>query len=86
MAGSSAPPSSGRADRGIELVESEARRFALADKTYIVKFKPPTLGIQQVIASKAEIHDEHIVFCDSTGKLAALFLLNASRAERSFSQ
>jgi hypothetical protein len=46
----------------------------MLEKTYLVRFKPP-LGVQQVIASTAEIHDEHLVFCDSEGKLTALFLL-----------
>ena len=46
------------------------------NKTYIVKFKPPALaGVHLVIASTVEIHDEHLVFCDSEGRLAALFLL-----------
>jgi hypothetical protein len=30
---------------------------------------------QSVIASTVEIHDEHLVFCDSERKLASLFLL-----------
>jgi len=28
-----------------------------------------------VIASTVEIHDEHLIFCDSKGSLAAPFLL-----------
>jgi hypothetical protein len=47
----------------------------MADKLYIVKFKPVALGAQNVIASTVEIHDEHLIFCDSKGELAALFLL-----------
>jgi hypothetical protein len=47
----------------------------MLEKTYIVRFKPPELGIQQVTASTVEIHDEHLVFCDSNGELTALFLL-----------
>ena len=48
----------------------------MADKLYIVKFKPATLGVaQNVIASTVEIHDEHLIFCNSKGELAALFLL-----------
>jgi hypothetical protein len=35
-----------------------------------------SLGVlHTVIASTVEIHDEHLIFCDSEGKLAALFLL-----------
>jgi hypothetical protein len=48
----------------------------MADKLYIVKFKPAALGVaQNVIASTVEIHDEHLIFCNSKGELAALFLL-----------
>jgi hypothetical protein len=48
----------------------------VGDKTFLVKFKPSALGIvQTVIASTVEIHDEHLTFCNSEGKLAALFLL-----------
>jgi hypothetical protein len=48
----------------------------MANKVYIVKLKPPALGvIHAVTASRVEIHDEHLIFCASEGKLAALFLL-----------
>lgn len=48
----------------------------MASKTYFVKFKPPALSLTHtVVASSVEIHDEHLIFCDSEGKLAALFLL-----------
>jgi hypothetical protein len=48
----------------------------MASKTYIVKLKPPSLILSHtVIASTVEIHDEHLIFCDSEGRLAALFLL-----------
>ena len=48
----------------------------MADKTYIVKFKPSALGVvQTVVASTVEIHDEHLIFCNAKGELAALFLL-----------
>jgi hypothetical protein len=48
----------------------------MANKTYFVKFKPPALNLSHtVIASTVEIHDEHLIFCDSEGRLAALFLL-----------
>jgi hypothetical protein len=47
----------------------------MADKLYIVKFKPVALGVQNVIASTVEIHDEHLIFCNSKGELTGLFLL-----------
>lgn len=46
----------------------------MPDKTYLVQFKTRALGPQHVIASTIEIHDEHLIFCDSNGKLAAVFL------------
>jgi hypothetical protein len=49
----------------------------MVSKAYIVKFRSPAPGVvQTVIASTVEIHDEHLIFCDSQGKLAALFLLD----------
>jgi hypothetical protein len=48
----------------------------MAEKAYIVKFQAPNLdAIQTVTASTVEIHDEHLIFCDSKGELRALFLL-----------
>jgi hypothetical protein len=47
----------------------------MADKTYLVRLKRPSLAFQHVAASRFEIHFEHLVFVDSEGKLAALFLM-----------
>jgi hypothetical protein len=47
----------------------------MTDRTFIVRFKPRQLSTQPVIAADAEIHGEHIVLLNSTGKLAALFLM-----------
>jgi hypothetical protein len=47
----------------------------MADKTYLVRLKPPGLAVQHVTASRFEIHGEHLVFVNSEGKLAALFLM-----------
>jgi hypothetical protein len=48
----------------------------MGEKAFIVKFKPPGLGhIRTVIASTVEIHDEHLIFCNSKGDMTALFLL-----------
>jgi hypothetical protein len=47
----------------------------MAEQTYLVEFKPPSQAIQQVIAVTAEIHGDHLVFLNSEGKLAALFLM-----------
>lgn len=47
----------------------------MVEKIFLIKFKPPSLAIHQVIATTVGIHDEHLIFCDSQGKLAALFLL-----------
>jgi hypothetical protein len=45
------------------------------EKTYIVMFKRPEINIQPVIAGRAEIHGDRLVFVDSDGRLVALFLL-----------
>lgn len=47
----------------------------MADKTYLVCLKPPSLALQHVAASRFEIRGEHLVFVDSKGGLAALFLM-----------
>jgi hypothetical protein len=47
----------------------------MTDKTYLVRFKPREIGLQTVLAARAEIHGEHIALLNSEGKLAALFLM-----------
>ncbi len=47
----------------------------MTDKTYLVRFKPREIGLQTLIAARAEIHGEHIALLNSEGKLAALFLM-----------
>jgi hypothetical protein len=42
---------------------------------YLVRIKPPSGALQHVTAVRAEIHGEHLVFLNSEGKLAALFLM-----------
>jgi hypothetical protein len=44
-------------------------------KAYLVRFKPRGLVIHTVPAAGAEIYGEHLILLDSTGKVAALFLL-----------
>ncbi len=44
----------------------------MLDKTYIVRFKPPQMGVQVVFASRAEIHGDHIALLNAKGQLAAL--------------
>lgn len=47
----------------------------MAEKTFLVRLKAPSLALQQVVAAKAEIQEDHLVFANSDGKLAALFLM-----------
>ena len=47
----------------------------MSDKLYLIGFKGSELVCHAVIAARAEIHGEHLVFLRSDGKLAALFLL-----------
>jgi hypothetical protein len=48
----------------------------LADEIYIVRFKPPEIGVELVAASRAEIHGDHIALSNSKGQLVALLLLD----------
>jgi hypothetical protein len=67
---------SGEIDLCHPLKASEMARLGrMADKTYLVRLKPPSLAIQQVVAARAEIQDDHLAFVRSDGKLAALFLM-----------
>jgi hypothetical protein len=47
----------------------------LSDKLYVVRFKPPEISTQPVIASSVEIRDDHLILLDSKGELSALFLM-----------
>jgi hypothetical protein len=47
----------------------------MADKTYLVRLKPPQRDVYCVIAVSVEIHGEHLVFLNSNGKLLVLILL-----------
>jgi hypothetical protein len=47
----------------------------MTDKAYLVRFKPREIGLQIVIAARAEFHGEYIALLDSKGTLAALFLM-----------
>jgi hypothetical protein len=47
----------------------------MADKTYLVRFKAPDTSPELVVAENTQIHGEHLVFLNSKGDLAALFLL-----------
>ena len=47
----------------------------MADKTFLVQFKPAGVSAQVVIAENAQIYDEHLVFLNSKGEVAGLFLL-----------
>ena len=48
----------------------------MMDKTFWIRFKPPELSSQLVIAARAEIQGEHLILLNSVGKLVALFLLD----------
>jgi hypothetical protein len=47
----------------------------MSDKLYLIRFKASELICHAVIAARAEIHGEHLVFLRSEGRLAALFLM-----------
>jgi len=47
----------------------------MPDKNYLVRLKAPRFPFHLVRAARAEIQGEHLVFLNSEGKLAALFLM-----------
>jgi hypothetical protein len=48
----------------------------MTEKTYLVRLKAPSNALQHVRADSARLYGdgEHLVFVDSQGRLAALFL------------
>ena len=47
----------------------------MVDITYLVEFRTPNVGSQSVIASHVEVRGEHLLLLDSSGELAAAFML-----------
>ena len=47
----------------------------MADKRYLVRCKTPENSIQSVVAASCEVHGECLVFLNSKGELAAMFML-----------
>jgi hypothetical protein len=45
------------------------------DQTYLVALKLPSRAVQHVIAVRLEIHGENLVFFNTEGELAAMFLM-----------
>ncbi len=46
------------------------------ERAFLIRFKRSDLAFHTVIAAKAEIHGDHLVFLRSDGSLAALFLMD----------
>jgi hypothetical protein len=47
----------------------------MADRRFLVRLKPPAMTRYLVLAQRAMIEGEHIVFSDSDGKPVAVFLM-----------
>jgi hypothetical protein len=47
----------------------------MPDKTFLVQYKAPEPSSRIVVAARLEVHGEQLVFLNSEGKLAALFLM-----------
>ena len=47
----------------------------MVDTTFLVEFRTPDVGAQCVIASHVEVRGEHLLLLDSSGQLAAVFML-----------
>jgi hypothetical protein len=49
----------------------------MAEKTYLVRLKPPNRALQQVTAARFEKTDDHLVFVDEKGKAGSHLLVGA---------
>jgi hypothetical protein len=48
----------------------------MADRTFLVRFKPAELPPQLIVADRTEFQGEHLVFLNSAGEFVALFVLD----------
>ncbi len=46
----------------------------LIDKTYIIRFRPPDISTDVVVAASVEVHGEDLAFLNSDGELVAQYL------------
>jgi hypothetical protein len=52
----------------------------MAEKTYVIHFKPPETSVQSVRAATAEVVDGYLVLHSEEGELVRLFLLEVVEA------
>ena len=80
------PESLGRFRPGRPLISDPSASFclqstlgaylvAMPNKSYLLRMRAPSGALQHVTASTVEIHGDHLIFLNSDGKLAALFLM-----------
>lgn len=48
----------------------------MPNKTYQVRLRPPSSAVQHVVAAEIRMLDNHLVFLDGKGDVAALFLVD----------
>jgi hypothetical protein len=48
----------------------------MPEKSYIVMFKRAEISVRPVVAARAEIQGDNLVFLNSEGRLTALFFLD----------
>jgi hypothetical protein len=48
----------------------------MPNKTYQVRLRPPSSAVQHVVAAETRMLDNHLVFLDAKGDVAALFLVD----------
>jgi hypothetical protein len=53
---------------------NSAESNVMRDKTFVIRFRPAELRPQLVVAERAEVQGEHLVFMDSHGQFVALFV------------
>jgi hypothetical protein len=59
------------------LVTAPLKRLLIemVDTTFLIEFRTPNLGAQCVLAARAEVRGEHLLLLNSSGQLAAVFML-----------
>jgi hypothetical protein len=60
--------------KGISFITDD-REVSMADQRYLVSCQTPEISTQSVVAASCEVCGEHLVFTNSKGELAAIFLL-----------
>jgi hypothetical protein len=60
---------------GVAVFNDDDREVSMTEKRYLVSCQTPEISTQSVVAASCEVGEELLVFRNSKGELAAVFLL-----------